>query len=211
MTLILNEQITRANVPIPDHVKADYERGVFALLEGWDDPVGKPKTLTLDEAAREQWLDFAQAIEDGQGEGGEYEAISDWTSKLPGQLARVAAVLELAHAGLTAEVVSPLSMERALALGRLLIEHARAAFSLLGTDAVDTDAAAVVSWIKATGLTEFTRHTAQKAQEGRFRSVERLEKAMERLEAGEVVRSTKRRNPRARPSIVYRVNPGLST
>ena len=33
----------------------------------------------------------AQEIEDHQGEGGRYEAISDWTSKLPGAVARVAA------------------------------------------------------------------------------------------------------------------------
>ena len=64
---------------------------------------------------------------------------------------------------------------------------------------------------RASGLTEFTRREAQKAQEGRFRSVDRLEKAMERLEAGEVVRSTKRRRPGAPPSVVYRVNPRLST
>jgi putative DNA primase/helicase len=123
----------------------------------------------------------------------------------------VAAVLELAEVGLNAEEVSEVAMQRALALGRLLIEHARAAFALLGTDAVDTDAAAVVRWIKSSGLTEFNRREAQKAQEGRFRSVERLEKAMERLEAGDVVRSTKRANRGARPSVVYRVNPRLST
>ena len=201
----------RRLAPIPGHVKEAYERGIFGLLEAWDTPPGKPKLLTFTDPARELWFTFAQQIENSQGEGGQYEAISDWTSKLPGQLARVAAVLELAEMGLTAEDVSELAMQRALALGRLLIEHARAAFALLGTDAVDTDAAAVVRWIKASGLTEFTRREAQKAQEGRFRSVERLEKAMERLEAGDVVRSTKRVKRGAPPSVAYRVNPRLST
>jgi len=201
----------RRQAPIPQHVKEDYERGIFGLLEGWDDPVGKPKVLTFTDPARELWFDFAQEVENQQGEGGRYEAISDWTSKLPGALARVAAVLELAEMGLTADEVSEVAMRNALQLGHLLIEHARAAFALLGTDAVDTDAAAVVRWIKASGLQEFTRREAQKAQEGRFRSVERLEKAMERLEAGDVVRSTKRRRPGAPPSVVYRVNPRLST
>lgn len=201
----------RRHAPIPEHIKEAYERGVFGLLESWGEPVGKPRLLTFTDPARELWFDFAQEVEYQQGEGGRYEAISDWTSKLPGALARVAAVLELAEVGLTADEVSELSMRRALQLGHLLIEHARAAFALLGTDAVDTDAAAVVRWVKAGGLHEFTRREAQKAQEGRFRSVERLEKAMERLEAGDVVRSTKRRRPGAPPSVVYRVNPRLST
>lgn len=201
----------RRYAPIPEHVREDYERGVLGLLDGWGEPVGKPKVLTFTDPARELWLDFAQEVENQQGEGGQYEAISDWTSKLPGALARVAAVLELAEMGLAADEVSEVAMGMALRLGRLLIDHARAAFALLGTDAADTDAVAVVRWIKASGLTEFTRREAQKAQEGRFRSVDRLEKAMERLEAGEVVRSTKRRRAGAPPSVVYRVNPRLST
>ena len=200
----------RRHVPIPQHVKEAYERGIFGLLEGWDGPIGKPKVLTFTDPARELWFDFAQEVENQQGDGGRYEAISDWTSKLPGQLARVAAVMELAEIGLDAEEVSEIAMRNALQLGRLLIDHARAAFALLGTDAVDTDAAAVLRWIKANGLQEFTRREAQKAQESRFRSVERLEKAMERLEGGDVVRSTKRRRPGAPPSVVYRVNPRLS-
>ena len=201
----------RKHSPIPNHIKEAYERGVFGLLEGWDDTLTKPRLLTFADPARELWFDFAQDIEYQQGEGGKYEQISDWTSKLPGALARVAAVLELAEAGLRADQVSEGSMRRALELGHLLIEHAKAAFALLGTDAVDADAVAVVRWIKASGLTEFTRREAQKAQEGRFRSVDRLEKAMERLEAGDVVRSTKRVKRGAPPSVAYRVNPRLST
>ena len=201
----------RRHAPIPVDVKDEYERGIFGLLEGWEDQDAKPKTLTFTDPARELWLDFAQEIENQQGEGGQYEAISDWTSKLPGAVARIAAVLELTEMGLTADEVSEVAMRMSLRLGRLLIDHARAAFALLGTDAADTDAVAVVRWIKASGLTEFTRREAQKALEGRFRSVERLQKAMERLEAGEVVRSTKRRRAGAPPSVVYRVNPRLST
>ncbi len=201
----------RRHIPIPEHVQEAYKRGIFGLLEGWGEPVGKPKVLSLTEPARELWFDFAQQIENEQGEGGVYESIADWTSKLPGQLARVAAILELAEMGLAADEVSELSMRRSLQLGGLLIEHARAAFGLLGTDAVDSDAAAVVRWVIGNGLQEFTRRDAQKGQEGRFRSVDRLQKALDRLEAGDVVRSTKRRNKGAPPSLVYRVNPRLST
>lgn len=199
----------RRHAPIPPHVKEAYERGLFGLLERWGEPVGKPRVLQFTDPARELWFTFAQHIEDNQGEGGQYEAISDWTSKLPGQLARVAAVFELAEMGLTADEVSEVAMRNALQLGHLLIDHARAAFSLLGTDAVDTDAVALVRWIKAEGREQFTRREAQKAQEGRFRSGERLDKALDRLVDGESLRELKLIRPGMRPSKAYRVNPGL--
>jgi hypothetical protein len=56
-------------------------------------------------------------------------------------------------------------MDDAISLA-LLIPHAQAAFALLGADAVDVDAAAILRWVQAYGLTEFTRREAQKAQEG---------------------------------------------
>ena len=74
-----------------------------------------------------------------------------------------------------------------MALGRLLIDHAHAAFGLLGADATDGDAAAVVKWAVANNLARFNKSAAQKAMEGRFNSVSKLNKAIERLEAGDVV------------------------
>ena len=100
-------------------------------------------------------------------------------------------------------------MGMALRLGRLLIDHARAAFALLGTDAADTDAVALVRWIKAEGREQFTRREAQKGQEGRFRSGERLDKALDRLVDGESLREFKLVRPGMRPSKAYRVNPRL--
>lgn len=197
----------RAHAPIPASVRDEYERRLHQLLEGVPGPVTAPKVLTLTDAAREAWLDMAQAIELEQGDGGRYESISDWTSKLPGAVARIAGLLELAETGLAAEEVSHAAMDRAIHLARLLIPHAQAAFGLLGTDATDSDATAIVKWIKAGDREEFTRREAQKAQEGRFRSVERLQKALARLEQQDVLREFRRHNKGAPPTACYRVNP----
>ncbi len=200
----------RANKPIPPEVQAAYESGLMALLEGRTDPLAAPRRLGVSEAALEAWLDLAEDIERRQGEGGEYESISDWTSKLPGAVARVAALMELAEVGLRADEVSHGSMDRAIRLGRLLIPHAQAAFGLLGTDNVDMDAQAVLRWIRAGEFDEFKRSTAHRAMEGRFRSVDRLKACLERLEACDVVRPVKRRaegGGAGRPSLVYLVNP----
>lgn len=197
----------RRHTPIHREVADEYQDYLFTLLEGLPGPVEAPKLLHLSDAAREAWLDLAEEIEHQQGEGGLYESISDWTSKLPGAVARIAALLELAETGLKAVEVSHASMDRALRLGRLLIPHAQAAFGMLGTDAVDSDAVAVLKWMQAQGEPEFTRSQAQRAQQGRFRSVERLQKALERLEQQDVLRGFKRRNKGTGPSMVYVVNP----
>ena len=78
---------------------------------------------------------------------------------------------------------------------------------VLGTDGADADAGAIVKWIRAGDKSEFTRREAQKAQEGRFRSVERLQKALERLGHQDVLREFKRHNKGAPPTTAYRVNP----
>jgi len=74
------------------------------------------------------------------------------------------------------------------------------------------DAGAILRWVQAHHLGEFTKREAQKAQEGRFRSVDRLQKALDRLEQQDVVRAFKRHNKGAPPSTCYAVNPkALST
>ncbi|MFM2058876.1 MAG: hypothetical protein RLY71_3261 [Pseudomonadota bacterium] len=197
----------RAHVSIPQEVREEYERQVLRLLEGEPNPATAPRVLPLSDAAREVWLDLAEEIERQQGEGGRFESISDWTSKLPGAVARIAALFELAEEGLQVECVSQMAMERAVSLARLLIVHAQAAFALLGTDGADVDAAHVLKWVQAGDLAEFSRREAQKAMEGRFRNVDRLVKALQRLESMDVVREFKRHNKGAPPTTAYRVNP----
>lgn len=197
----------RRRVSIPESVRQAYDAGIFGLLEGRPLVPGKPNALPFTDPAREVWLDFAEEIERGQGDGGKFEAILDWTSKLPGAAARVAGLLELAEMGLQADSVSQVSVERAVQLCRLLIPHAHEAFGLLGADNVDSDAMAILRWAKANRYTTFKRSACQKSMEGRFRSVDRLIKAAERLEQRDILREFKEVNRRAPPSVWYRVNP----
>lgn len=202
----------RQHLPIPFGVRNAYEANLFRLLEGALDPVKAPTVLPLTDSARECWYQLAEEIEHNQGEGRRYESISDWTSKLPGAAVRIAGLFELAEVGLRADSVSEVAMARAVRLARLLIPHAQAAFGLLGTDATDVDGAAILKWAQAGEREEFTRRECQKAMEGRFRSVERLQKAMARLEQQDVVREFKRHNKGAPATTAYRVNPkALST
>lgn len=195
-------------------VRDRYERAVASLLDGYlceaGTPVPKVQVLDLVEPAYEAWLDFSQWIEDNQGDGEQFEGIRDWTSKLAGAVARIAALLELAEFGLHAESVSSSAMERAIRLAHVLIPHAQAAFGLLGTDETDTDALAVLKWVSKKGLLSFPRSTVQQAMRGRFGSIAKLKKAMERLADMDCVREYMQYNKKGSPpSTCYQINPAL--
>lgn len=203
----VGQRDVRRRVPIPEAVSRAYETGLFALLEKRPLIPGKPVLLPFTDTATDYWLDFCEEIEKSHGDGGKLESISDWTSKLPGAAARIAGLIELAEMGLAAESVSFDAVRRAVTLARLLIPHAQEAFGLLGADAGDADAMAVLKWIRAEGSASFRRSTCQKAMEGRFRAVDRLIKAVERLIQRDVLREFKVPNKGAPPSVWYRVNP----
>ncbi|WP_341742962.1 YfjI family protein [Azonexus hydrophilus] len=194
---------------IPSYVKNDYESRLHALLDGRQQIASRPRVIGMSDPARELWLDFADEIEKQQGERGGLESIADWSSKLPGAAARIAALLELAEAGPSTEAVSLDATAKAVELCRLLIPHAQAAFGLLGGDATDTDAAAIIKWARDGRRLSFSRRDCQKAMEGRFRSVARLEKALERLSQSDSARVNKVPNKGAPPTTMVRMNPKL--
>ena len=202
----------RAHTSIDPEVRQRYERGVMDLLEGY---LGEPGTtpevqvLHLSVSARELWLDFSQYIEDRQGDGGAFESIRDWTSKLAGAVARIAALLELAETGLTAKLVNFDAMQRAIILAKVLIPHAQSSFGLLSADLVESDALALLQWAQTRGDAVFTQREALKAMHSRFKGLEQFKKAAERLEDMDCLREFLRRNKGARPSPCYQINPAL--
>lgn len=199
----------RRRQAIPSYVKNDYESRLHNLLDGRQQYAGSPRVIGMSDPAREAWLDFADEIEQQQGERGGLESIADWSSKLPGAAARIAALLELAETGPSAESVSLEATANAVELCRLLIPHAQAAFGLLGGDATDTDAGAIIKWAQEGRRLSFSRRDCQKAMEGRFRSVARLEKAIERLSQSDSARVEKVPNKGAPPTTMIRMNPKL--
>jgi putative DNA primase/helicase len=199
----------RQRKPIPRDIEAGYHDACMGLLEGYEERGNEPQVLPFTADALEPWLAFADGVEKHQGEGGRFEAISDWTSKLPGAAARLAAVFQLAEHGLNTREVGRAAVERALDLCRLLIPHAEAAFAMLGADDTDTDALAVLRWIKAGERQDFTRREAQRAMHGRFSRVERLERALSALRDLYIISGEKKAATGGRASAFYLVNPKI--
>ncbi|WP_077731896.1 YfjI family protein [Methylocaldum sp. 14B] len=200
----------RERRPVPDSVKTAWEANLLDFLNSQERPAGVPRVIPFTEDAREIWLEFAEQVEPEQRPGGRLEHIADWSSKLPGAVARIAGLLEIALNGLTADAVGTDAVARAVLLGEALIEHALAAFALMGAVQAEEDAACVLRWIQARGLSEFTRREAQKAMESRFKSVDRLKIALRQLQDWHVLRQVERRTEtRGRPSPCCVVNPRI--
>lgn len=196
---------------IPHHIRNEYTARLHGLLRGRSPVAGKPRVLGMTDDARALWLDFSAEIEQELVPRGKLDSIADWASKLPGAVARIAALFEIAESGDTASSVGKTATDQAVKLGRLLIPHAHAAFGLLGADPVDADALAIVKWatVPGKGRATFKKSECQKALEGRFRSIAKLDKAIERLEQGDVAKVEKLPNKGARATTLVRMNPKL--
>ena len=73
----VGKRAVRQRVAVPAAVRDEYEAALFRLLLDRPQVPGKPRVLPMTPPALEVWADFAQDIEDEQGEGGRYESISD--------------------------------------------------------------------------------------------------------------------------------------
>lgn len=201
----------RAFTSVAPELQTEYAREVDALLPDPEaGPHLPPTELDLVEDARELWLDFAQEVENALAPGGELDAISDWGAKLAGTAARIALLFELVTSGAHAERVCADSVQAAVALCRLLIRHARAAFRLLAADEADRDADAVMGWVtQEEGRAVFKQSELHMALHGRFTKKERLTAALIRLQANGCLRHESRKNKGARPTDFWHVNPRL--
>jgi replicative DNA helicase len=200
----------RARTSIDTDVLQRWEDNIGALLTGLRLPIGTPRVLPFAANAREEWLQFAEEIEREQGDGGRFAHMSDWTGKLPGATARIACLMELGSKGLEATNVSASSVKRAVQLARLLIPHAEAAFRLMGAADTESDALALLDWIKRHEFKEFTRRDAQKSLQARFPTLERLMPAIKQLQEWSVLSGElSHRRDRGAPSKYYQVNPRI--
>lgn len=200
----------RAVYQIPEPVTAQYKAGLFKLLAippQLLDGREVPRRLTLTPDALACWHTFAEMVEHRQGEGGDLETISDWSGKLPGAALRIAGNFHLVEHGANPPAqIEAATVQRALALCTLLIDHARAAFAMMDADLATADAKAVLKWISAGRLARFGRGEAYRQFKGRFTGkTERLDKALQELERRSIVTPTAEPT-KGRPSTIFLVN-----
>lgn len=165
--------------------------------------------LALANDACEEWIAFAQSIEDNQAEGGRLESMRDWCAKLPGGALRLAGLLHVAEHGMRNDMVISLeTMRRAVTLCMRMIPHAVAVFHMVGADPGIEDAKVLWRWIERQGKADFNRSDIHRAFHNRFAKVDRLIAALDLLKGRALIAGPyKLKGTGGRPSLIYRVNP----
>ncbi len=169
---------------IPAEVATTYEFVIRDLLE--EEAGEVPQIIPLSAEADKLLEEFANELEPKLRE--EYSDISDWAGKLTGAVLRISALLcrssvmvsnpfEMDAADL---VVSGETMANAIRIGRYYLEHARAAYSLMGADPAVKQCKYVLSAISKYGLTEVNRRDIMRICRS-FKTAEEVQPVLNRL------------------------------
>jgi len=159
--------------PVPDGVAVTYEKRVRGLVEemaGWTDPA----ILQLAPEAHELLLQFERAVEPRLARDGEYGPIREWASKLVGAVLRIAGLLHLADDdGQRFRMpISEATLRSAITCGAYFVDHAQAAFDLLG-DGGAGDGTYLLEFLRRRQVERFTiRSLLTDLPRGRFASTE---------------------------------------
>ncbi len=143
--------------PVNKDTYLAYENRIINILEDSEEEI-----ITLSKEADRLIADFAQELE-GKLKT-QYEDIIDWAGKLVGNILRISALLTRAKLERVQDflvvnnplVVDKTTMENAIKIGRYFIEHAKAAFILMGIDDKEKESRKVLKALKSKDLREFS-------------------------------------------------------
>ena len=202
--------------PIPNEAIRGYDSLISNLLDEDCNPsIEAPEVITLSKEADMLLEEFANEIEPKLK--GEYSDIADWAGKLVGAVLRISAILwrasklrceEFLQDELDAEVNADI-IYNAITLGRYYIEHARAAYSLMGADPVIKQCKYVLNAVKNEGLVEASKRDIMRLCRG-FRNADELQPVLDRLTEYGYIAPKQDNLPKGkgRPgSKVYLINP----
>lgn len=205
---------TLVGSPIPKVIAKGYNEAVQRLLNiqpQVEFGVEQPRRLTLTDDARAAWQLFRHEVEPMLRPDGKLSPCLGWGGKLVGFSLRIAGLMHVAEFGESKLQISVDTMENALALARLLIDHALAAFGQMQDDQGIEDAKAILSWITYTGDSQFRRTDCLRKFHGRFTSKKRFEAALSVLIDRSIISSVRieTTSPGKRGTMLYDVNPAL--
>lgn len=195
--------------PVDAGVEQAYQERILELLEAAQ-RTERPGTLYLSGEARQIWQDCWQSVERELGADGLYEFCADWAGKLPGAVARLAALFHFARFGAKGlkEKVAARDMEAAVNTGYALASHALAVYGLMGADPDMEGAKILAKWFKRHQLTEFSARYAQQNHKSRFPRAASIDAPLEvLLERGYLREVTITEVRKGRPSRRFAVNP----
>ena len=193
--------------PIPEGVRVRYRDLIEAILSSDNEQ----QPISLDNGAEEVLETLFNEVE-GRLKG-DLAEIPDWAGKFVGSVLRISGILHVMKYPKDSmfDFVDKVTMESAVTIGRYFLEHAKAAYSLMGADVVNKNAQYLLSAIKRERLTEFSRRDAMRRCR-RFKTAESLQPVLNRLcEYGYIALKPTEGIPTLgrKPSEVYLTNPAV--
>ena len=113
------------------------------------------------------------------------------------------------HVSRDNRVISRQTMNNALELSALLIDHALTAFELFGVDKQTENTKRVYEWIKSNGQRFFKQNDCHKALHGQFAKISELRDVLAELMERNIISKSEQIKTGGRPSIINYVNPAI--
>ena len=203
--------------PVPEKVKSAYAAKLRSLLDinplKNDAGHSAPHNIQLSAGANAVRLAMAQYIEENMREGGELDGIKDWASKLTGNTLRLAGVLHFyEHENALTMPISQKTMETAAYIAGVLVDHAKAAFSLMKANPALQCAKKIAVWItrsRPEPMLSFTGRDCLNALRGTYPTMDEINEGLAILEGRYFITKDARPKKVGRPSELYLVNPEL--
>jgi Protein of unknown function (DUF3987) len=197
--------------PMPIEVKKSYHEVIKGILSH---PFEKKNLhiLRFANEAYERWRLHSLLIELQMEEGKSLALLTDWAGKLPGQIARIAALIHIARYAKEHPwtiVISLETVKAAISIGDYFISHAIATFELVGADKSLEGAKSILNWIEKNRLIVFTFRDCHYENKSRFKKAKDLEPCIEILVGNYFIREVESERKAHRPSRVFEVNPFL--
>lgn len=170
--------------PISYEAKQRYREIIEDML---DEDKAEPELITLSPEAVKLLEDFSVSLEPKLR--GEYADISDWAGKLVGNVLRLAGILtradkprfeSVAFDNPQPLVASAAIMRNAITLGSYFIQHAKAAYDLMGADDVTENAKYILNAVTKRRLEKFTRRDVMRLCR-RFKTAGEVQPALDVL------------------------------
>ena len=205
--------------PIPESIKSLYAKCIRAGLAVQPSraPDGStiPHSLTLSPGAENIRRALASHVEASMQDGGELGGLKDWANKLPGNATRLAGLLHFFTSDSPlSDPISESTMNAAATIAASLVDHAKAAFSLMGSNIETASAKRVLEWIRNLpegDNVQFTGRECWRRFQGSFPGMADVNAALSILEERGYIAKWAEPGPtkRGRPSQIWRVHPAV--
>lgn len=200
---------TFADRKIDAQAETGYNHLIFNLLSI---PVpDTPHILQLEEPAKVIFHSFRQEVERELRTDGKLYICRGWGGKLAGYTLRLAGLMHVAeHDSINHLVIQRGTIEMAITIARLLMEHAVAAYNMMGADIETNDAKELLEWLKTKKTDRLTKSEIINAMRNRqMGKKDRLGKALGVLTDRNILSVPHADKTTRKPTDVYFINPDI--